>query len=76
MNDNKIRWKEYQRTLIPDVAPHSRVQISGDEVKILLKRKNIYLLTFISDWDCKNETEYWYVIKDKPEDINEYIAKT
>ncbi|MCD4683515.1 MAG: hypothetical protein K8R86_09560 [Bacteroidales bacterium] len=75
MNDNKIRWKEYQRTLIPDIAPHSRVQISIDEVKTLLKRKNIYLLTFISDWDCKNETEYWYVIKDKPEDINEYKSK-
>ena len=65
-------WKYYNGALIPTSAPHEKVNIekikSGEIWKEFSKQKP-YFARWTSDFDCGKETEWWYVIKDSPFDI-------
>ncbi|UFS62402.1 GNAT family N-acetyltransferase [Sulfurimonas sp. HSL-3221] len=61
---NGIPWVDYQGTLIPDTAPHTRVELSDTEARDLLRRTGAYFIRWVSDFDCAHETAFWHVIKD------------
>ena len=61
---NNIIWKPYQGALVPDVAPHVNIELTEDDKAYLLKESGAYFLRYTNDWDCKKETDFWYVIKD------------
>ncbi len=76
MNNNS--WKYYNGALIPTSAPHEEVDtskiVSGEIWKEFSKQKP-YFARWTSNFDCKQETEWWYVIKDSPFEINKLKAK-
>lgn len=76
-----VGWRYYNGALLPSNPPH--VQINTDAID----RKQFWncvcvgggkkplLARWTSNWDCKQETNWWYVIKDEPFNINLLKAK-
>lgn len=50
-------------------------QLSKEEAKSILKEGG-WMIRNTYDFDCKEETSFWFVIKDKLEDISELPAST
>jgi len=70
-------WRSYQHAAIPSTAPHEPVNTIPIKVGSIwrLDREIILLARWASDWDCKIETDWWYVIKDSPFDISTLKSK-
>lgn len=47
----------------------------GELVSANRSKGIILLARWTTDWDCKKETEWWYIIKDKPFEISSIKAK-
>ena len=70
-------WKYYNHAAISTVAPHE------DPDMVPIKNGNIWkisggtplLARWTTEFDCGYQTNWWYVIKDTPFDINELKAK-
>lgn len=73
MNDG---WKYYNHALIPTCAPHEEVNtdIFFDK-KFKKLNRGVLFARYTTDFDCKNETQWWYCIKDAPIDIDTMKAK-
>lgn len=73
---SEMVWKYYKHALLPDVAPHEKIEIASVK-KIFWKKYDGFPLfaRWISDFDCNQSTSWWYCIKDTPFDINELKAK-
>ena len=71
-------WKYYNHAVIPDMAPHEEpvLQSVYDNSiwKQFAKEKPLFAM-WTEGFDCGFETNWWYVIKDTPIDINEFTAK-
>lgn len=69
-------WKYYKHAWIPASPPHEEVD---DEIivtnKIWKKNKNALLARWTTAFDCGFETNWWYVIKDSPFDLQEIKSK-
>ena len=70
-----IVWKKYHGALIPNTAPNVEISLTKEESKELLKKTNAYFLRYTNNWDTKNKSEFWFVIKDGNEDIDFYKSK-
>lgn len=70
-----IIWKKYHGALIPNTAPNVEINLTKEESKELLKKTNAYFLRYTNNWDTKNKSEFWFVIKDEKEDIDFYKSK-
>ena len=68
-----LNWRYYNHAIIPTIAPHERVDErplqNGDLWKAV--KENPLLARWTSDFDCQEQTGWWYIIKDKPFDIME-----
>lgn len=67
-------WKYYNNALIPNCAPNEAPNTNQlkEEFK---KNKKALFARWITNWDCKRETNWWYVIKDDAFDINKLKSK-
>lgn len=71
-------WKYYNHAAIPSTAPHEEPNVKPIEDKSIwnIEGKSAPLLArWTADFDCGHETNWWYVIKDRPFDIAELKAK-
>ncbi len=68
-------WNLYQGTLIPAVPPHVPVDLPEGEARRLIREHRPYFVRWTTGWDCGEETGFWYVIKDTPEDPDDYPPK-
>ncbi len=71
-----MNYTLYKKGLIFDDAPHLEMQLSKSEMKDMLTRSNAYLIRNVYDFDCQNETSFWYVIKDTFDGFAELSSKT
>jgi hypothetical protein len=67
-------WRKYHGALIPSTPPHIQVDITGLEEEI--KNQNAYFARWISDFDQKDESEFWYVICDTKMQLQDYSRNT
>lgn len=76
---NEIKgWQYYNHAVIPTTAPHEEVNARPLDDGTIWKIKGggtTLLARWTSDFDCKKETEWWYIIKDTPFDISDLKAK-
>lgn len=64
-------WKYYNHAAIPTTAPHEQPNLAPVMDGSIWKMNGKPLLAqWVSDWDCKEETSWWYIIKDTPFDIS------
>lgn len=71
-----MEWKYYNHAMIPNSPPHAEVDTT--EIKdgtFFLGENRPLLARWTTDFDCGNETDWWYVIKDTPFDISSLKAK-
>ena len=73
MNTN---WRKYNGAIIPLHPPHIEVKETRGEIQKLVQQSNALFARWISDFDCKKQTSFWYVIHDTPMYINDYSANT
>lgn len=67
-------WRYYNHALIPTTAPHEMIE--KPESGFWKCGGGIALFArWTEDFDCKEETSWWYVIKDTPFDIYALKAK-
>ena len=71
-------WTYYNHAALPTTPPHELPDLSPIEDGSIwsdLQGGAPVLARWTTDWDCGNETEWWYCIKDTPLDINSLKAK-
>ena len=51
-------------------APHEEPKLNKEEKKVLLKQGGL-LVRNTYDFDCQEETSFWYIIKDRFGDMEE-----
>lgn len=70
-------WKYYNHAAISMCAPHEIPDLTPINNKTIWKIKGgkPLLVRWTTEFDCKEETQWWYVIKDKPFDISTLKAK-
>ncbi len=70
-----INWYPYHGIVLPKTPPHQEIVLSQKEQRELLKKSQAYLLRWTSDWDG-NESEFWYILKDDFNGMNELSGNT
>lgn len=65
-----IKWYFYQGALLPRVPPHKEIVLTREEERELLKKSKALFIRYTSEWD-RDESEFWYVIKDNFDGMNE-----
>lgn len=69
-------WKYYNHAIIPTTAPHEEPNMIPINDGSIWRIGGTPLLTrWTTEFDCGYETNWWYVIKDTPFDINALKAK-
>ena len=67
-------WRYYNHAMVPACAPHEKVNtdavINGEIWQNCNGEGYPLLARWTSDFDCGYETEWWYVIKDQPFEID------
>ena len=67
-------WRKYNGALISNRAPH--IVSNSENISLILKIEKAFLARWVTDFDCKRETEFWYIICDKNKGIEEYSVNT
>lgn len=72
-------WRYYNHAMIPavEIAPHEFVDIAALDKREFWKTEKGYpfFARYTTDWDCNEETGWWYIILDHPFDIERIKAK-
>jgi len=71
-----IAWKHYHGALLPQDAPHIKIELTKEEEQELLKLSKAYFLRYVSDWDKEEQSQFWYVVKDDFGGIEELSSNT
>lgn len=74
INDYIEGWRYYNHALIPTCAPDEKPLIESLNSNIWFHGKKPLFARWTYDFDCKKETNFWYLIKDTPFDINELTS--
>ena len=59
-------YRQYQHGLIYKGAAHTEKQLSKNEARRLLKAHGALFVRNVYNWDCGEETSFWYIIQDAP----------
>lgn len=73
----KYKWKYYNHAMIPDSAPHEEPEVQALHEKAFWKSQKgiVCLARWTSQFDCENETQWWYIILDHPFYLDNIKAK-
>ena len=69
-------WKKYNGALIPDYPPHIEIEVDSDFIKQKIKDEGAFFARWISEFDRKKKSDFWYLINDKYLDLEEYSVNT
>ena len=67
-------WRKYNHTLISNQPPDKTIDIRNVFYEII-KTKSL-LARWVTDFDCKKEMPFWYIIKDNSPLIESYSSNT
>ena len=69
-------WRKYNGAIMPTLPPHVDVKETIDDISSFLIKSNAYLARWTTNFDCSEETEFWYVIKDTFQGLDELSSNT
>ena len=72
----KTKWRVYNRSIIPLAPPHIKVQESPLEIQKIVQKSNVLFARWISNFDCNEQLNFWYVINDIAMDMSDYSRNT
>lgn len=70
-----IPWEIYQGFLQPVSPPQYPIKLTRNEIKMLIKMTGALFIRWHTDFDCKDETGWWFVIKDGSSSLDELSKK-
>ena len=73
---NNIPFEKYKGVLMPYIPPDEEIDFSEKDIKSLLKSSGAYFMRWVSNWDCKNPTKFWYLIRNDRISLEELSKKT
>ncbi len=59
-----VKWKRYNGAIVPDGPPH--IAPTAEDIATAKAMGGYRFITYVTDFDCGEETPWWYVIKDTP----------
>lgn len=68
-------YSSYKHCLVWDGMPAAEPQLSPKQAKQLLQRSKAWMLRNCYDWDCGQETNFWEVICDTLNNIEDYPSR-
>lgn len=71
INEYVDGWRYYNHALIPTCPPDKNPNFNVINRNIWFSNKKPFFIRWTDNFDYRDETNFWYVIKDKPFDINE-----
>ena len=72
----KSNWKKYNGTLITKFPPHEIIKENNIKINHKIKESGALFARWITDFDCKSKTSFWYVINDKHMELSDYSSNT
>jgi len=76
MSSGMKDWKYYNHAMIPTTPPHETPDTSYIENGEIWKHPRKPLMAqWSSNFDCPEETDWWYIIKDEPFDVSSLKSK-
>ncbi len=69
-------WRKYNGAIIPISAPHLSVEINKKTIKKILAENKAYFARWTSDFDYAKKTDFWFIIKDRFEGLEELSSNT
>ena len=69
-------WKKYNGALIPEVPPHLKIDTDLVLIKEKIIQERAYFARWVSDFDKKKESNFWYLINDKALKLEDYSVNT
>lgn len=71
---NILNYKLYKHAWIDKCAPHHGEKLSQNDIRLLLSNGGV-MVRNTYDFDCKEETSFWYVIKDSFDGMEELSSR-
>ena len=68
-------YKPYQHGAIYRGAPHTERELTHTECKEIMHAYRAWFVRNVYNFDCKDETSFWFVIQDKPLKIEDLPSK-
>ena len=68
-------WRKYNGAILPNHPPHVLVNNYEQEIRLFIKESNVHFARWTSDFDCKEKTNFWFVINDKAMKLEDYNTK-
>lgn len=77
MERGQASWRYYNHALIPAGAPHEKAKLSELASSEIWNQngENALFATWVTDFDCEKETDWWYCVKDTTLDLDRLKAK-
>lgn len=77
MSSSILGWRYYNHAAIPTTAPHEEPDLTPikDGSIWRIDGKKPLFARYTTNWDCGYDTDWWYVVKDKPFDISALKTK-
>ena len=69
-------WRKYNGALIPLQPPNVPVKDNHEVIFSLIKKQNAYFARWVSDFDCKDKKEFWYIVNNKNMYLDDYSSNT
>ena len=69
MGRNRMKWKYYNHAMIPTTAPNEDPDLQPIKDGTIWSKQNgkiPLLATWTTEFDCKYETNWWYIVKKAP----------
>jgi hypothetical protein len=67
-------WRKYNGALIPSLPPH--VEVDTTDLEKRIRDGGVFFARWTTNFDCKKETAFWYVICDEKLEISDYSKNT
>ena len=71
-----IMWKKYNGALIPQNPPHIKIDVNSSVLNKKIKEEGAFFARWVSEFDRKKKSNYWYIINDKCFSLNDYSVQT
>jgi len=68
-------FRKYNGAIIPDIPPDMLINYNEAEIKSFMKNSNALFARWESDFDCKEITDFWFLINDTPMNLEDYDSR-
>lgn len=69
-------WRKYNGVILPNTPPHIKINDSIQSIQKYIKSNNAWFARWVSDFDMRKESQFWYIIHDTPMKMNDYSTNT